>query len=64
MVCVNICGVSQEVGRLSLVHVSTPRCFELLLGFVAAASVLCAYGMGGHICGVQQSGLRVVGVWH
>ena len=40
MVCVNICGVSQEVGRVSLVHVSIERYFELLLGFVAAASGL------------------------
>ena len=64
MVRANRCGVSQEVGRVLLVHVSTQRYFELRLGFVAAASVLCAYGMGGHICGVQQSGRRVVGVWH
>ena len=48
MVCVNRCGVSQEVGRVLLVHVSTQRYFELLLASVAAASGF-ALTVGGDI---------------
>ena len=64
MVCGNRCGVLQEVGRLSLVHVSPQRYFELPLASVAAVSDVRTVwedilaecnnlGLGWMVCGIR-----------
>ena len=75
MVRVNRCGVSQEVGRVLLVHVSIERCCELLLGFGAAASGVRTVwgdvfaecddlGLGWLVCGTRCVSQEVRSVVH